>query len=195
MRSIEAESFYDTSVGEDKVKTVLCFPDFLEDGREGPSALDDDLLRWLRKSGRPTFLVVNKTDGVDVRAALAEFSRYGFDDVFAISSAHRQGIDTLLAKVLERLPADGGAEVPDDDPGAVDAAHDRAVPARDGPFVRVGDTGSGRVRGGTRRPSDPRCTMVEPDALVRVRLYGVPAGARAERLGVVAWHSGARCSG
>ncbi|MFC3715614.1 ribosome biogenesis GTPase Der [Luteimonas soli] len=95
---------------------------FVVDGREGPSALDDDILRWLRKAGRPTFLVVNKTDGVDARAALAEFSRYGFDDVFAVSSAHRQGIDPLLEKVLERLPPDGDAAVPDDDPERVRVA-------------------------------------------------------------------------
>jgi len=95
---------------------------FIVDGREGPSALDDDILRWLRKASRPTFLVVNKTDGVDARAALAEFSRYGFADVLAISSAHRQGIDELLAQVLARLPADGDAEILDDDPERVRVA-------------------------------------------------------------------------
>jgi GTPase len=95
---------------------------FIVDGREGPSALDEDILRWLRKASRPTFLVVNKTDGVDARAALAEFSRYGFSDVLAISSAHRQGLDELLAHVLARLPADGDAETLDDDPERVRVA-------------------------------------------------------------------------
>ena len=92
---------------------------FVVDGREGASALDDDILRWLRKTARPTYLVVNKTDGIDVRAALAEFARYGFSDVIAISSAHRQGIDELLAKVLAKLPADGDAEILDNDPERV----------------------------------------------------------------------------
>jgi len=68
---------------------------FVVDGREGPSSLDDDLLQWLRKLGRPVLLVVNKTDGVDARTALAEFARYGFDDAFPVSSAHRHGIDDL----------------------------------------------------------------------------------------------------
>ncbi len=77
---------------------------FVVDGREGASALDDDILRWLRKAARPTFLVVNKTDGLDAREALNDFSRYGFADVFAVSSAHRHGIDELLAEVLARLP-------------------------------------------------------------------------------------------
>lgn len=92
---------------------------FIVDGREGASSLDDDILRWLRKSAQPTFLVVNKTDGLDARAALAEFARYGFTDVVAISSAHRHGIDELLAQVVARLPADGDAEILDDDPERV----------------------------------------------------------------------------
>jgi GTP-binding protein len=89
---------------------------FVVDGREGPSALDDEILSWLRKASRPIFLVVNKTDGVDARAALAEFARYGFERVFAVSSAHRHGIDGLLAEMLAALPADGDGELLDDDP-------------------------------------------------------------------------------
>ncbi len=92
---------------------------FIVDGREGASALDDEILAWLRKVSTPTFLVVNKTDGIDVPAALAEFARYGFRETLATSSAHRQGIDALLARVLAALPEDGDAEILDDDPGRV----------------------------------------------------------------------------
>ena len=92
---------------------------FIVDGREGPSALDDDILRWLRKASRPVVLVVNKSDGIDVRAALAEFSRYGFADVFAVSSAHRQGVDDLVDAIIERLPEQGATATLDDDPGRV----------------------------------------------------------------------------
>jgi len=93
---------------------------FVVDGREGASALDDEILQWLRKTARPVLLVVNKTDGLDARAALAEFSRFGFADSFAVSSAHRQGIDELLETVLGRLPAD--SEEPDEDAGRVRVA-------------------------------------------------------------------------
>ncbi|TDK23340.1 ribosome biogenesis GTPase Der [Luteimonas aestuarii] len=92
---------------------------FVVDGREGPSALDDEILRWLRKASRPTLLVVNKSDGIDVRAALAEFSRYGFSDVLAVSSAHRQGVDELVDEVLARVPEVGATETLDDDPDRV----------------------------------------------------------------------------
>ena len=89
---------------------------FIVDGREGASALDDEILAWLRKVAKPTFLVVNKTDGIDVQTALGEFARYGIKDVLGVSSAHKHGIDTLLAEVLAQLPADGDTEILDNDP-------------------------------------------------------------------------------
>ena len=89
---------------------------FVVDGREGASALDDEILAWLRKASRPVFLVVNKVDGIDAQAARNEFARYGFAQVFAVSSAHRQGLDALLAAVLAELPADGDATLLDEDP-------------------------------------------------------------------------------
>ena len=92
---------------------------FVVDGREGASALDDEILRWLRKIDKPTYLIVNKTDGLDARAALADFSRYGFSDVLAISSAHRHGIDELVDEVLGRLPESGQTEQLDSDPERV----------------------------------------------------------------------------
>jgi len=95
---------------------------FIVDGREGASTVDDDILSWLRKVAKPTFLVVNKTDGIDVQAALGEFARYGIKDMLGVSSAHRQGIDMLLAQVLEQLPVDGDTEILDNDPERVRVA-------------------------------------------------------------------------
>jgi GTPase len=95
---------------------------FIVDGREGASTIDDDILAWLRKVAKPTFLVVNKTDGIDVQAALGEFARYGIKDMLGVSSAHRQGIDTLLAQVLAQLPIDGDTEILDNDPERVRVA-------------------------------------------------------------------------
>ena len=92
------------------------------DGREGPSSLDDEILRWLRKLAKPMLLVVNKTDGIDSRAAIAEFARYGIDDAHAVSSAHKTGIDELLEDVLSRLPQAGQGEVLDEDPQRVRVA-------------------------------------------------------------------------
>ncbi|GHA74157.1 ribosome biogenesis GTPase Der [Cognatilysobacter bugurensis] len=95
---------------------------FVVDGREGASALDDEILAWLRKAARPTLLVVNKTDGLDVQAAVNEFARYGIADRVAVSSAHRQGIDTLIDEVLERVPEEGAGTELDTDPDRIRVA-------------------------------------------------------------------------
>ncbi|TWH05420.1 MULTISPECIES: ribosome biogenesis GTPase Der [Pseudoxanthomonas] len=89
---------------------------FVVDGRDGASALDDEILAWLRKLARPTLLVINKIDGTFEEAVRAEFARYGFADMLAVSAAHRQGLDDLHAEVLERLPEEGSAEALDNDP-------------------------------------------------------------------------------
>jgi GTP-binding protein len=84
--------------------------------------MDDDILAWLRRAARPTLLVINKTDGIDVQAAINEFARYGFKDAVAISSAHRQGIDTLLEQVVARLPEEGTSAQLDSDPSRIRVA-------------------------------------------------------------------------
>ncbi|TAA21843.1 ribosome biogenesis GTPase Der [Pseudoxanthomonas winnipegensis] len=89
---------------------------FIVDAREGASALDDEILAWLRKTARPTLLVLNKIDGVDEEAARADFARYGFADVLTLSAAHRQGVDELVEEVLARVPAEGAGELLDEDP-------------------------------------------------------------------------------
>ena len=95
---------------------------FVVDGREGASSLDDELLAWLRKLAKPVLLVVNKTDGLDSRAAVADFARYGIAEAHAVSSSHRTGIDELLEDVLARLPKAGQGEELDADPERVRVA-------------------------------------------------------------------------
>ncbi|HEY4583095.1 MAG TPA: ribosome biogenesis GTPase Der [Lysobacter sp.] len=95
---------------------------FVVDGREGPSALDDEILQWLRRTGRPTVLVVNKTDGIDAQQALNEFVRYGLSDRIAVAASHRHGVDALLARVYAHLPEEGAAPVLDDDPSRIRVA-------------------------------------------------------------------------
>ena len=92
---------------------------FVVDGREGPSSLDDEILRWLRKAARPTLLIVNKVDGIDTDAAVGEFVHYGFDDVVATAASHRSGIDEVLEEVMPRLPEAGAGESLDNDPERV----------------------------------------------------------------------------
>ncbi|WP_460453185.1 ribosome biogenesis GTPase Der [Arenimonas aestuarii] len=89
---------------------------FVVDGREGPSAVDDAILAWLRKTGRRFFLVVNKVDGLELQPVLAEFARYGVEKVIPVAAAHQRGVPELLEEVIPALPEDGDAAVLADDP-------------------------------------------------------------------------------
>lgn len=89
---------------------------FVVDARDGTSALDDEILSWLRKLSRPTLLLINKIDGTNEDSVRAEFARYGFSEMLTVSAAHRQGLDDLLEEVVQRLPEEGSGEEMDNDP-------------------------------------------------------------------------------
>ena len=80
---------------------------FVVDGREGPSSLDDDILRWLRKASRPVFLVVNKTDlapHVGVDATLLETdarAARGGRPVVMAALRHGRGVDEVTRFILD----------------------------------------------------------------------------------------------
>jgi len=84
---------------------------FIVDGREGLTAADENILRWLRKTGRTIYLVINKTDGLDVAACVNEFARTGIDVVIPIAASHQRGVPELVQALLPRLPADRDAAV------------------------------------------------------------------------------------
>ena len=89
---------------------------FVVDGREGPLPLDQEILAWLRKSGKPYALVVNKTDGLDEAACVAEFARFGVDTVLPIAAAHQRGLPAVLALLQSRLArGEDAVEPPPDD--------------------------------------------------------------------------------
>jgi GTP-binding protein len=86
----------------------------LVDAREGLLPHDRAILDRLRRTGKPVLLAVNKTDGVDVPSALAEFAALGIGATLAIAAAHARGIEALLEAIGPLLPEDPDAgEAPD----------------------------------------------------------------------------------
>jgi GTPase len=74
------------------------------DGRDGPTAADESLVRALRRTGKPVLLVVNKLDTpAAADTGTADFFRLGIPDVFAVSAEHALGFDALLDAVVTRL--------------------------------------------------------------------------------------------
>jgi len=74
---------------------------FLVDGRQGLAPQDAHIADYLRKTGRPLFLVVNKAEGMKYGVVAAEFYELGLGDPRAISSAHGDGVTDMINEALE----------------------------------------------------------------------------------------------
>src|SRR6056300_1096812 len=77
---------------------------FLVDGREGMTGVDRDIAQRLRRQEKPFFLVVNKTDGIDPNAALAEFYAMGVGDIFPIAASQGHVITLLRKWAIKDFP-------------------------------------------------------------------------------------------
>jgi GTP-binding protein len=74
------------------------------DGKEGPQAGDGEVIDYLRRTGKPFLLVVNKIDHPGREERLPEFYRFGVTPLLPVSAVHGLGLDALLAALVEKLP-------------------------------------------------------------------------------------------
>lgn len=94
---ILAEMARQTLLAIDEADVIL----FLVDGRQGLAPQDKVIADRLRRSGRPVFLAVNKTEGMNRAISAAEFHELGLGDPLSISSAHGEGVRDLVNLALE----------------------------------------------------------------------------------------------
>ena len=72
------------------------------DGRAGITALDEQLLPIMRKTGKALWTVVNKIDTAGLEVHAAPFYALGTELVFPVSAEHGYGIGELLDAIAER---------------------------------------------------------------------------------------------
>src|SRR3989441_8040791 len=93
---------------------------FVVDGRDGATALDAEIARVLRRTGRPVVLAANKVDGPAQEPGLADLYRLGVGEPVPVSSEHGRGVGELLELLRARIPE---VSMPPPRPGApVDVA-------------------------------------------------------------------------
>jgi len=95
---------------------------FIVDARDGLLPTDQAILERLRRTGKPALLAVNKIDGLDESAALADFARLGMAKPLPIAASHSRGIQQLLNALADVLPPDEFEAVSDVDEGGVRVA-------------------------------------------------------------------------
>lgn len=76
---------------------------FLVDARAGLMGADVAIAKHLRTREKATFLVANKTDGLDPNTAVADFYSLGLGEVHPIAASHGRGVSALIEQVLEPL--------------------------------------------------------------------------------------------
>jgi GTP-binding protein len=93
---------------------------FVVDAREGLSAQDHDIAKYLRRLGKSCLLVANKAEGMQSGPQLAEFYELGLGEVLPVSAAHGQGIRGMLEAALDPLFAGHEDEQdPQDEEGVI----------------------------------------------------------------------------
>lgn len=80
---------------------------FVVDGRAGVTSNDREVASFLRRSGKPIVLAVNKLDNNEVDKTY-DFYELGIGEPFAVSAVQGKGLGDLLDAVTEHLPEFGG---------------------------------------------------------------------------------------
>src|SRR5690348_106250 len=73
------------------------------DGRAGPTPLDLELARRMRRTGKPFVVAVNKVDTLRQEDLASQFYEIGAE-IFPVSAEHGLGVDTLLDALTRDFP-------------------------------------------------------------------------------------------
>lgn len=100
---LDAEMAEQSFAAIDEADAVL----FLVDAQDGMTGADQMIAQMLREKGKPTWLVVNKTDGHNPDVVTADFYQLGLGvEPYPIAAAHNRGVHSLILEVLESFPED-----------------------------------------------------------------------------------------
>lgn len=78
---------------------------FLLDARDGINLSDEQIAERLRRCGKPYYLALNKMDGMDATAVVADAYGLGLGEAAQIAAARGGGVSALIDKVLVEVTA------------------------------------------------------------------------------------------
>jgi GTP-binding protein len=147
---------------------------FLIDARAGPLPVDRSFADLVRKSGKPTILVANKSESRAAQPGIVQAYELGLGEPVAISAEHAEGLADLYAALRTALPREteqqsettiGGNAVGEEAPKAP---------------IRIAVVG---------RPNSGKSTLVNRLLGEERLLTGAEAGITRDAIAVdVAWH-------
>jgi GTPase len=148
---------------------------FLIDARAGTTPTDRAFADLVRRSGKPTIVVANKSEGAAAQAGVLEAYELGLGEPVAISAEHNEGLADLYAALCAALP-DLTAPPDDGEPG--DAAGTGAQASVSSP-IRIAVVG---------RPNSGKSTLINRLLGEERLLTGPEAGITRDAIAVdVTW--------
>jgi GTP-binding protein len=100
---------------------------FLVDARAGATPTDRAFADLVRRAGKPTILVANKSEGRAGAAGALESYALGLGEPVAISAEHGEGLAELYDALRAALPGATAEPSPDDDAPSAAAAADKPI--------------------------------------------------------------------
>ena len=88
---------------------------FLIDAREGLTALDEEIGRWLRAESTPVIVAANKAEGRGGEAGRLEAYKLGLGDPLALSAEHGEGLVDLFEALRPHVEHEGEEAEPEEE--------------------------------------------------------------------------------
>lgn len=85
------------AIDEADVVVLLC------DVRSGLHPEEKDIVREMRRIGKPLIVAVNKVDGSGQEQGVPEFYELGVEEVIPLSAIHGHGVEELLDRIVDSL--------------------------------------------------------------------------------------------
>ncbi|MFK4791082.1 ribosome biogenesis GTPase Der [Microbacterium sp. ZW T5_56] len=99
-RGIDASVAAQAEIAIDLADLVL----FVVDAMVGATSTDEHVVKLLRKSGKPVFVVANKIDDARQEPEAAALWNLGLGEPYPVSAIHGRGVADLLDNVMKKLP-------------------------------------------------------------------------------------------
>ena len=99
-RGIDASVAAQAEIAIDLCDVVI----FVVDAMVGATSTDESVVKMLRKSGKPVFLVANKVDDARHEPEAAALWNLGLGEPYPVSAIHGRGVADLLDQIMKVLP-------------------------------------------------------------------------------------------
>ena len=99
-RGIDASVAAQSEVAIDLADAIL----FVVDAMVGATSTDEHVVKLLRKSGKPVYLIANKIDDARQEPEAAALWNLGLGEPHPVSAVHGRGVADLLDLVVPKLP-------------------------------------------------------------------------------------------